>query len=67
MTQAELNRQVARATGESVETIARMGFVLLNDGPVEPEPLDGDCDPLEADRHIRFGHSPVRRHDIKAA
>ena len=28
MTQAELNREVAQATGESVDTIAQMGFVV---------------------------------------
>ena len=28
MTQAQLNRAVARATGEPVRTIARMGFAL---------------------------------------
>ena len=28
MTQAQLNRAVARATGEPVQTIARMGFAL---------------------------------------
>ena len=28
MTQAELNRAVARATGESVSTIRRLGFLL---------------------------------------
>ena len=29
MTQTELNREVAYATGESVDTIAQMGFVVL--------------------------------------
>lgn len=28
MTQAQVNRAVARATGEPVQTIARMGFAL---------------------------------------
>ena len=35
MTQRELNRAVARATGESVDMIERMGF-----GPVEDSPGD---------------------------
>lgn len=30
MTQADLNRAVARATGETVRTIAEMGFVPLS-------------------------------------
>ena len=28
MTQQQLNREVARATGESVETVQRLGFLL---------------------------------------
>ena len=28
MTQQQLNREVARATGESIETIQRLGFLL---------------------------------------
>ena len=46
MTQNDLNRAVARATGESVGEIARMGFVPLGPEPGEhdiPEPrLDWD-------------------------
>ena len=37
MNQAELNRAVARATGESVSTIRRLGF-----GPTGPEFETGD-------------------------
>ncbi|REJ88276.1 MAG: hypothetical protein DWQ35_20060 [Planctomycetota bacterium] len=37
MRQAELNRAVARATGETVSTIKRLGFLLAD--PVE------SCDP----------------------
>jgi hypothetical protein len=41
MTQAELDREVSRATGETVATIHRMGFSLMNPGDTnsEPEPL----------------------------
>jgi hypothetical protein len=35
MTQRELNRAVARATGETIETIQRVGF-LLADPVVDP-------------------------------
>ncbi len=33
MTQAEMNREVATATGESVSTISNMGFVPLTPVP----------------------------------
>ncbi len=35
MTQSDLNRAVALATGESVQTIARLGFVPLALGPID--------------------------------
>ena len=38
MTQSELNRGVARSTGESVSEISRRGFVPIED-------LDRLCDP----------------------
>ena len=36
----DLNRAVARATGEAVREIALRGFVLLTCGPIECEPPD---------------------------
>lgn len=54
MTQAELNRAVARATGESIREIARRGFVLLTPIPVEREPLVVDWDRLDAERRTSF-------------
>ena len=59
MTQNELNRAVARATGESVRTIAKMGFVPLTVSPVEREPMVVDWDDLEARRDRVF---PQHRH-----
>ena len=50
MTQNELNRAVARATGESVRTIAQMGFSPVTAPAVEREPLVVDWDELEAQR-----------------
>ena len=50
MTQADLNREVAQATGESVATIDNLGFVPLTHGPVEREPLTVDWDDLDANR-----------------
>jgi hypothetical protein len=52
MSQAELNRQVARATSESVTTIAEMGFVPLTRGPFEREPLVVDWDDLDSQRPV---------------
>ncbi|MCA9124644.1 MAG: hypothetical protein H6822_09035 [Planctomycetaceae bacterium] len=44
MNQRELNREVARATGETVATIGQMGFV-----PLEPIPFERDREPLIVD------------------
>lgn len=54
MTQAELDRAVAAATGESVKTIKQRGFVLLIPSPVEHEPLVVDWDELDAHRVALF-------------
>jgi hypothetical protein len=55
MTQADLDRAVAAATGESVNTISRRGFVLLTPTPTEREPLVVDWDELDANRVALFG------------
>jgi hypothetical protein len=46
MTQAELNCEVAKVTGETIGTIAHIGFVPLTHRPVEVErePLVIDWD-----------------------
>ena len=59
MTQAELNREIARATGESVSTIARTGFVPLTETPYEAEPHGIDWD--DADRSRGLSLQPVRK------
>ena len=53
MTQAELNREVAKATGESVGTISQFGFVPLTRQPteVEREPLVLDWDEMPDRRY----------------
>jgi hypothetical protein len=57
MTQAELNRQVARATGETVMEIGRRGFSIADpDEPCfDPEPDDFgrfiDWDAVDAERY----------------
>jgi len=52
MTQAELNRAVATATGETVKTIADLGFVPLEPIPVEREPQVVDWDALDERRRV---------------
>jgi hypothetical protein len=39
MTQAQLDRAVVAATGESRHTVARLGFSLVPDGSADPSPL----------------------------
>jgi hypothetical protein len=48
MTQADLNRAVAAATGETVETIARQGFGFIEMPPVERDALVFDWDEQDA-------------------
>jgi hypothetical protein len=56
MTQARINRAVARATGESLGTIQRRGFSIADPASVchDPEPFDVpsivDWDDLHASR-----------------
>ncbi len=40
MTQAELNRAVARATGETVAVVKRIGFLLAEPDIEVPDPYD---------------------------
>ena len=56
MNQRNLNRAVARKTGESISTIASRGFSLVGRIPIEPgiRPLEGliDWDYVDATRNI---------------
>ena len=54
MTQTELNRAIAQATGESVNEIAQRGFVELAAVPFErdTEDLIIDWDEVDADRSV---------------
>ena len=52
MTQAELNREVAEATGESVREIEHRGFTLLTPVPIEREPHIVDWDEVQAERRV---------------
>ena len=58
MTQSEINRAVAAATGETVKTIADMGFVPLTAVPIEREPLIVDWDAMDARRVGLFPKRP---------
>jgi len=48
MTQAELNRAVAAATGETVAMIDRQGFGFIEMPPMERDPLVFDWDSEDA-------------------
>jgi hypothetical protein len=62
MSQHELNREISRATGESVSTIAGMGFVELRPIPFEREPLTMDWDQHEAEENVSVLPQSHRRH-----
>ena len=71
MKQADLNRAVARATGETVSTIKRLGFLLddpqagLDPDAEEHGPHVIDWDALEARRHEELAREPL--HEPAAA
>ncbi len=63
MTQRDLNRAVASVTGETVDTIERMGFGPLTERTDEFDPRMIDWD--EAD-DSRLATQPVRRRRLLA-
>ena len=52
MTQNDLNRAIARATGETVTEISHLGFQPLNLEPVDAEDRFIDWDALQLERNI---------------
>ena len=62
MTQNDLNRAVARQTGETVETVSRRGFGQLVPLPPEPdaEDLILDWDRVQAARNVALFEQPVQ-------
>jgi len=54
MTQRELNRAVARVTGETISEIAHRGFVPLTDIPYEREGETVDWDERDSQRNVRL-------------
>ncbi|WP_437222621.1 hypothetical protein SH661x_002865 [Planctomicrobium sp. SH661] len=51
MNQRELNRAIARITGERLATISHMGFVTLSSAP-DPEAHYLDWDEVDAQRNV---------------
>ncbi len=52
MTQNDLNRAVARATGETVTAIRHLGFQPLEPEPSGPEDLTVDWDTVQTERQV---------------
>ncbi len=65
MSQRDLNRAIARATGEDLSMIAGMGFVELTPFPIEREPLMVDWDEHDLDHNVAI--IPQRRRRSAAA
>jgi len=65
MTQARLDRAVARATGEDISTIKRMGFSVVDPDQMEHDPEPAlpqivDWDKLDQQRVVLFPASQQR-------
>jgi hypothetical protein len=67
MNQRELYRQISRATGDSIQTISGMGFVLEPSPGPEPEPQVIDWDEHDAASRLRFVPQRRRRHAAAVA
>ena len=65
MRQAEVDRAVARATGESIATVKRLGFLLAPAGSHEQEqaPHTIDWDELQRARWEEVGRAYASVHD----
>jgi hypothetical protein len=60
MNQRDLDRAVAKATGETVAEISHRGFLPLTPNPVEREPLVVDWDQPDERRPAVFPQRPRR-------
>ena len=69
MTQRELNRAVARATGESLGTVSNMGFGMADpmDVSYDPEPPSEEIEDriLDWDQLDRRRRSPLAAEDFR--
>ena len=61
MTQSDLNRAVARATGETVRTIAELGFSLADPAAVEYDSHPCNIEEGIVDRDERGARQPQPR------
>jgi hypothetical protein len=65
MTQAEVDRAVARATGESIRTIQRLGFLIADPDSDFTDPDDEELGPYVLDwdelERERLEHPSTRR------
>ena len=61
MTQAELNRAVATATGETVYTISELGFSIADPevADFDPEPFDLDPQTIDWDELALQRNTPL--------
>jgi hypothetical protein len=57
MNQRDLNRAVAKATGETVTTISEMGFIPLTPHLLPREPRFLDWDQLDRERNVAVSRS----------
>jgi hypothetical protein len=62
MTQAELNRAVAAATGESSRTVSRLGFTIADPDVVDFDPEPDDTPPQYLDWEQMEDEQPRRYH-----
>jgi hypothetical protein len=61
MTQAEINRAVARITGESLRTVSRRGFSLADPDFVDYDPEPADETSEIEDRIVDWDRLDARR------
>ena len=61
MTQRQLNRAVAKATGETIDTVNTMGFSIAYPRQVchDPEPSDFEEKIIDWDRYERRRNVPI--------
>ena len=60
MNQNDLNRAVAAATGETVSSIKRLGFMIAN----PHEPIDDPTDPVHGGRVIDWDDFDLFREEL---
>jgi len=64
MTHAQMERELAQATGESLTTIRRHGFQLVEPPALDPQTVDWD--ELDAERVAVFPQRPTQKCQLAA-